>query len=227
VFRYLDVDSGEPEQALGASATVGIQDGTGLFATQYSSGDPALANGLALAFSVDHSLVGLNVINVSGRKLRFQEVAGKPDRRRLSIASKDPLIVAPVIGSQSDPSRWGAALRILNPDTLEEDVVDLPAEGWKASKGGYRFKGRGACRRVKIKKGRLSASCRGAALGFSLDEPQQGALAVRLELGSGTGFCTLFGGAVKKDYGVGFGRSGKRGAFASSNAPAPASCPLP
>jgi hypothetical protein len=227
VFRYLEVESGEPDRALGASATVGIQDGTGLFATQYSSGEPALANGLALEFRVDLSQVGLDVIPVSGRKLRLQEKAGRPDRRRLSVASKDDRIAAPVIGGPSDPSRWGGALRIWNPATGEEGVVDLPAAGWKASKGGARFKGGGACQRVKLKNGNLSASCRGAELGFSLDEPQQGALALRLELGSGTAFCTLFGGAVKADYGVGFGRGGKKGTFTSRDAPAPASCPLP
>ena len=112
-----------------------------------------------------------------------------------------------------------------NPETGEQATVDLPAEGWRAAKSGYRFVGPGPCRKVALGRGRLSASCRGADLAFSLDEAQQSALEVELELGARALFCARFGGDVRQNTGT--GPSSPRGSFAATNAPAPESCALP
>jgi hypothetical protein len=79
---------------------------------------------------------------------------------------------------------------------------------------------------VSLRKGRLMARCRGAGIELSLGEPAQGALGVRLELGSKTTVCALFGGDIRADFGIGFGRSLRRGSFSARNAAAPASCPI-
>jgi hypothetical protein len=153
-------------------------------------------------------------------------VGGEPERRRLHLNLRDARIIAPGIGTASDPSRWGATLRIRNPATSEKAALDLPAEGWKASRHGYRFRGTGACRRVAVRKGSIRARCRGSQIGFSLGESQQGSLSVSLELGSKTSLCALFGGDVTSDYGVGYGSRDGRGGFAAEDAPPPASCSL-
>jgi subtilisin family serine protease len=226
VFRYLDVANAEPGRARGASATVGIQDASGRFATQYSAGEPSLDDAMAIEFRVEALPAAPVVQGVAGRRLRLRDAAGRADRRRLDVSSRDARITPPPLGTADDPSREGATLRIGNPATGETAAIALPASGWKASKRGYRFSGRGACRRVVLQKGGLSASCRGAAIGFSLDEPQQSALVVQLEVGGESAFCTRFGGTVRNDYGIGHGRSAGRGAFDASKAPAPATCPL-
>jgi hypothetical protein len=226
VLRYMDVSTGDADRVRGASATVGIQDGEGDFAAQYSTGQATLADGLAIEFRVDEAAILHTSSPVAGRSLRIRDVGGKPEKRRIDLNLRDARIVAPGIGTSSDPSRWGATLRVRNPATLEEAVLDLPAEGWKTSKHGYRFRGSGPCRRVAVGKGRIRARCRGSQIGFSLAEPQQGSLSVSFELGSKSSLCALFGGAVKRDYGVGYGPRSGRGGFAAEDAPPPASCPV-
>jgi hypothetical protein len=80
---------------------------------------------------------------------------------------------------------------------------------------------------VSVRNGSVRASCRGAALEFGLTAPSQGAIAVRLDLGSKTSYCALFGGHVIQDYGAGYGSSRDTGSFAAAKAPAPDSCALP
>jgi hypothetical protein len=227
VFRYLDVSSGDEDRARGASATVGIQDASGEFATQYSAGEAVLADGLAIEFRVDEAATEPTLALVAGQRLRIREVAGKPERRRLDVKMRDAAIAAPPIATASDPTRWGATLRVRNPTTLEEAVFDLPAEGWKASQRGYRFRGDTGCRRVTVGRGAVRAVCRDQRVAFSLNEPRQESLAVSLRLGSRTSFCTHFGGDVKDDYGVGFGPNTKQGSFTAQDTGPPESCPIP
>jgi hypothetical protein len=65
----------------------------------------------------------------------------------------------------------------------------------------------------------VAGVCGGAGIGFTLDEPAQGTLAVRLTLGTGpfaVRLCTRFGGTVKNDV---------PGYFRAQDAPTPAACP--
>jgi len=62
----------------------------------------------------------------------------------------------------------------------------------------------------------VSARCSGPQLGFTLDEPAQGALVVRLTFQpTGVRSCYRFGGVVVRD---------APGVFQAKNAPAPAEC---
>jgi len=66
--------------------------------------------------------------------------------------------------------------------------------------------------------GRLAkVSARGAAIGFTLDEPSQGSLGAVLTSGQRR-YCTLFGGHVKHD---------GPGTFGAVKAPPPGACPTP
>ncbi|GHF77394.1 S8 family serine peptidase [Streptomyces filamentosus] len=54
-YHYKDIDSGTYEN--GSSATIGVEDHTGMDALQYSFNQPAVANGLSVSFSTGRSAV--------------------------------------------------------------------------------------------------------------------------------------------------------------------------
>jgi hypothetical protein len=226
-FRYLAVTSGDPGHDRGASATVGIQDASGHFGLQHSFEQASLSDRMALEFRVDDSDVPIAYHPVAGRKLALREAAGRPKKRKLAVSLRDSRIAPPRLGSSSDPSRWGGVLRLRSPGTGGEAVIDLPPEGWTASKRGYRYRGTGACRRASIRRGRFEAKCRGAGIGLALREPRQGSIAVGVDLGKKISLCALFGGAVRRDQGTGFGGKRRHGRFIAGRAPRPESCPVP
>jgi len=151
---------------------------------------------------------------------------------KLKVKSRDRLAVLPALGTSADPTAGGATVTLLNPTTTESAVYPLPASGW-APRGsdagtlrGYTYKDRssanGPCTSVKLTTSGLKIVCKGA-LGFTLDEPSQGSLAVFLALGQARQ-CMEFGGDVRRDDPVSSGR----GQFTARNAPRPAACsPLP
>ena len=67
----------------------------------------------------------------------------------------------------------------------------------------------------------LLATCVGAGLGFSLDEPTQGSLDVRLTIGTACEYCMHFGGTVRKDQPT---SGASLGFFDAADGPPP-SCP--
>ena len=159
---------------------------------------------------------------LSGRRL----VVRDRKQRRLSVFSIDQRLAAPSPGSAGDPVSNGASLELANPVTGEATLLSLPAAGWNGTgeppgSEGYEFRGArvsdAACHRVSLKNGRrLKAVCLGAAIGFSLDEPVQGNLAVRLTTGRDANrYCLRFGGRILSD---------EIGAFRAMDAPPPASC---
>jgi hypothetical protein len=169
---------------------------------------------------------------ITGRRLRVRDQVGTPHRRALRFAAKDPAITSPGVGSDGDPTSDGAILEIVNPVSLEGQTIALPAVGWQArgnppGANGYRYRGgkvgTGPCRSVRIRAGQLRARCRGAELTLTLNEAEQGTLAVGLRLGNAITYCTRFGGTVSQDVGTGQGK----GLFVAKDAPAPVSCPLP
>jgi hypothetical protein len=226
VFRYLDVTDADFAKDRGASATVGIQNNTGEFAYQYAFGGGVISDGMVVEYVRDDSNVEALTWLVSGQRLTLRDPANRPTSRSLSVMSRDPGLRPPAIGSTSDPSRWGAKLRLKNPATGEEEIALLPASGWRASRNGYRYRGPGACSSVMLRKGSMRARCRGDTVSFSLQEPMQGVLAVILELGRKTAYCASFGGNVTRDSGIGFGKSGTTGQFMARDAPAPSACPI-
>jgi DNA-binding beta-propeller fold protein YncE len=108
-------------------------------------------------------------------------------------------VVAPAFGSPSDPTAVGATLEIHRVDGFLGDGVSLtlPAVHWQqtgtAAKPGYRYRAPagldGPISSVVIRNGRLTIRGRGADL-YSLAEAPQGAMALRMSLGSGLTWCT-------------------------------------
>ena len=146
---------------------------------------------------------------VDGKRLLLKDRAGDAAARKLVLMAKDRnSLIPPTPGGPGDPSMQGADLLVYNPASGETMTIPLPFDRWvvkgfKPSNFRYTFSDRtGTCRKVKLRPGLLKASCRGADIDFSLDEPAQGALAVRMQAGSddgGIAYCMVFGGLVARD----------------------------
>lgn len=187
---------------------------------------PTDGNLQSAEFSID-SLTRVPVRLLPGTKLLVSDPAAKPAKRKIELVAKTPLVETPAPGSD-DPTQIGGALRIANPKSGGDDaLLALPAAGWQglgrpAGSKGWQYKdprrALGACTSVVAKPGKsVTATCKGAAIPFTLDEPSQGSIAVSLTLGDDQPQCMHFGGTVRKD---------RPGIFKARNAPA-LSCPLP
>ncbi len=143
-------------------------------------------------------------VRIQTTKLTLKDRAtapANPDRRKVSFKSStrrdagDNRVVPPAAGSPDDPTLGGATVSIYNGAGLTADAVTvaLPATGWTklGSSGGYRFKAeRGSpITTVVLKADSLTVKGGKSAFGYSLDEPAQGRVAVRLALASGDGWC--------------------------------------
>ena len=173
-----------------------------------ASNDPA-AGGLdfmiqerAWTSSIWYLPGGPVTVQTTALKLRDGSATGRPDKRRFSFKSitrrdgADHRVVAPAPGSVGDPTATGtvggATLTIFNPDSAETFGATLPADKWKMNRSATRYDYRdadGAITRVSVSADRLLVKGRGAGLGYSLDEPRQGTIAVRLQLGGATPWC--------------------------------------
>ena len=115
---------------------------------------------------------------------------------------------------------------LVNPATGEQATLPLPESGWTAlgsppGSSGYRYSDRhhlfGPCSQAIVTAHRTMVRCSGPGIPFSLDEPSQGSLGVRVNTGSGAlSRCVLFGGDIKRD---------SPGSFLAETAHAPSSCP--
>ncbi len=168
----------------GSGERVGVdRDADGFFdADERDAGsDPADAT----------SFPGSAAVGVPATRLVLSDRA--PKKRRLSFKSVTVLQV-PGAGSAGDPTASGGTLTVYNAAGATPDVVtlDLPAAGWKAVKGGWSFKRvdpDGAIRSVRVQGDRITVRGGGAAFGYTLDEPAQGRVALRLRLGATEGWC--------------------------------------
>jgi len=161
---------------------------------------------------------------MAGTKLQVRDPS-TAERRKVTLQVRSGEMVAS-LGGPGDPSAGGAVLELYNPGTGEIAGLDLPASNWRVRGSGsgttiYKYAGRtGPCRTATLAVGRLTASCKGSDIGFTLDEATQGNLAGRLTTGTGVPvhYCMVFGGTVQTD---------APGDFTAVAAPAPASCPIP
>ncbi len=149
-----------------------------------------------------------NVVPTSVKTLVLKDrtVAPADARKRkftLKITTKlDPApnrVVVPAAGSPGDPRLLGATLIVYNvAKTTEEFTTTLPASGWTAkgdaaAPSGYKFKGtdlQGPVKKVAVSKDKIAVSGGREKWGYTLDEAQQGPIAVRLVLGNGVEWCT-------------------------------------
>jgi hypothetical protein len=153
---------------------------------------------------------------VSGRTLALRQ---RQQKARLVLVADTP-IVAPLPGTGEDPTLRGAVLDISNPRTGETARLVAPASGWSVNALGTVFRFRASSRAtpgirsIVIRHGRR-LKLKATTAGITLDEPEQGVVAVVLACGTRR-YCMLFGGDVRRD---------EPGKFAARNAPAPSACP--
>lgn len=101
----------------------------------------------------------------------------------------------PIPGGAADPTLHGGTLVVYNSAGSGENVVvALPAGSWTpVGSSGYRFSGsdpNGPIARVIVKRDQLIVKGGKSNWGYTLDEPSQGRIAVRLTLGSGATWCS-------------------------------------
>ncbi len=153
---------------------------------------------------IDHAPIAAVPVATTSLRLRDDATAGNPSRRRVSFASRTKgaaegsRVVPPSPGSDGDPTAGGASgggaiLTVHNANGSGETVaVALPPEGWSAPRsGGYAFRGRRgeAVSAVRVNGDLLKVRGGGGQWAYTLDEPAQGRVAVRLRLGTGVQWC--------------------------------------
>ncbi len=165
---------------------------------------------------------------LAGSTLVVADRAGRPSSRSVKLTAKIGTDLD--VGLGADPRLGGGALELRNPVTGELSSFPLPASGWTAREGAkgldyYSYRDRkrvaGPCTSIAIKGGSLKATCKGEQIGFTLDEPSQGSLALRLTTGTGARarrYCLEFGGDVSQD---------GPGSFRARGSDAPSVCPFP
>ncbi len=101
-------------------------------------------------------------------------------------------------------------------------MLSLPAAGWTLTSKGYRFKAATTTdpiQRITVKADSVRVRGRGAGFGYTLNEPSQGSVAVRLRLGTGSTWCANSPAKVG-------GTNDVVGKFVGqTKAPAPGVCP--
>jgi hypothetical protein len=165
---------------------------------------------------------------VSGAKLLVTDT-GAPTRRRITFRTTDAAIDTSA-ATGIDPVADGAFLHIYNASGGSDAVcLPLPAGNWSArgnpATPTYRYTDRtfaaGPCRGGVARHGtRLRIACTAMTqpIGYTLDEPSQGSIAVRFRSGTHD-YCTVFGGTIVRD--------AHNDRFDAKNAPAPVVCPPP
>ncbi len=171
---------------------------------------------------------------VAGKRLVVKDNPLDATRRTLLFLARDTAITTLDI----DPVADGASVQLYNANGSGESLcIALPSVGgsWRLSgppsRPKYRYKdavsAHGPCKAAAIAMGsgiKVSCNAKRAPLAYSLDEPSQGALAVRITSGATT-WCATFGGRVVRDSGTAPPIAGGRGQFSAKDAPAPAACP--
>jgi hypothetical protein len=162
--------------------------------------------------------------HLAGKRLKLTDDPAKPQARVLMMQSLGDTFVG-AAGSGGDPTVGGALLELRNPTSGEHAEIALPAMGWMATARGYRYVDRSptpVCPKVQIANTGVRAACKGAGIAYTLNEPTQGTVAVRLRVGSaGPRYCMVFGGTVQHDV----GSTMAKGKFQAVNAP-PTACPF-
>jgi hypothetical protein len=126
---------------------------------------------------------------------------GTPASRRVSFratTARDPAanrIEPPAAGSGGDPTLAGAILTVYNAaDGTDIATTVLPASGWSAvGFSGYSFRSSDPSvpvSKAKVQRDRLSLKGGRASWTYSLDEPSQRRVALRLALGNAKPWCT-------------------------------------
>jgi hypothetical protein len=219
-------DYGGPNPFIPACSDGADNDGDGLVDV---AGDPGCDDGDDLFEQPGAPVAHM----ISGRRMLVKDRFGHAKVRKLALDSRDPVLFVPSPGGSSDPRLHGVVLELVSSTSGERSYAALPAAGWTglgdpAGAEGYRYRDSkrawGPCGAAKLRPGRLSASCRGRAIAFSLDEPNQTALAGRLHFAGGDLICTEFGGAIRNNQST---VTQGAGIFLAEDAPPPSACAAP
>jgi hypothetical protein len=180
----------------------------------------------------------LSFVEISTKALKLKDDPVIGAKRKLTFTSstkKDPSpnrIVVPAAGGPGDPTLHGAELVVYNSSGLTNDVVTvtLDAADWTllgspSAPKGYKYIGPnplGPVKTVLVKADKLTVKGGKDLWSYTLDEPAQGRVAVRLTPGTTDGWCadaparTSSGPVNKND---------EPGRFTAQSSPAPATCP--
>ena len=184
-----------------------------------------------------HATCALASQPVAAKSLSIRDDATRRSSRSLKVTLTDAAIALPVPGSADDPTTaaltgGGMRLGISNSLSGEMAAYGLPASGWTArgtppGAAGYKYKDsnldNGACKSASLKAGSFKASCRGAGVGFSLNDPTVPTLVVSFQIASQPALCGEFGPAHVSKY---EGALAGKGQLRARGAAAPASCML-
>ncbi|HXJ33401.1 MAG TPA: hypothetical protein VMS22_05110 [Candidatus Eisenbacteria bacterium] len=183
---------------------------------------------------------GSPFVLIGTRALKLTDGAAPTSRRvtfKASSSRLDPLalrILPPAYGSSADPSFHGARLIMYNAAglTLDEAPVDLPAVGWtvlgSVASPTYRYRDRtpGApISLVTVTRDRIVVKGGAASWGYTLDEPSQGRVALRLSLGTGLRWCADAPAKTSGSPASTTPNDRPNRFVAQAKSPAPSSCP--
>jgi hypothetical protein len=145
------------------------------------------------------------LVQTTSLNLRDKTSPPTPAARKITFKSntKKDLpanrVLLPAIGGAGDPTLHGASLVVYNSAGSGEKVtVPLAASGWKVlgsstAPKGFKFTGsdpNGPVSRVIVKADQLKVRGGKANWAYTLNESSQGRMAVRLQLGTATGWCS-------------------------------------
>ena len=157
-----------------------------LLATSAAGAAPVLVEATSLSLRDDAT----PPVDPRHRKLTFRS-----STRKSAVENR---IVPPARGGTGDPTLAGAMLYVANAAGSGEIVrVALPASGWSVQRSttsprGFTYRDRSAnapVAQVVVGPDRLTVTAKGAGWTYTLDEPQQGRVALRLDLGDAV-WCT-------------------------------------
>jgi hypothetical protein len=145
------------------------------------------------------------VVTVGTHSLVMKDDALFPGSRKFSFnvrSGEAPIehqSQAPAPGSAGDPTVFGGTLVVYNgAGGSESFTIDLPAASWRLEgdasvPGGYRyvFAATPPVWKVYVKGTKLSVRGGKAEWLYTLDEPSQGSIAVRLTLGTAATYCSV------------------------------------
>jgi len=152
---------------------------------------PAYADPAVVTVGTHSLIMKDNALFPASRKFSFNVRSGEAPIEHQSQA--------PAPGSAGDPTLFGGTLVVYNgAGGSESFTIDLPAEKWRvegdtSTPGGYRyvFASTSPLWKLYVKGPKLSMRGGKTQWLYTLDEPSQGAIAVRLTLGTAVTYCSL------------------------------------
>jgi hypothetical protein len=175
--------------------------GSGATTTTTSTTTPTTgATSTTMSSTTSTTMATLTLIETPSLKLKDDATPAKRRFTFKSSTSRDPSanrIVPPAPGTSGDPTLNGGELIVYNAAGLTTDLVQIPLlSGWEPigkapNIKGWKFKSTDSSSgvsSVEVQADKISVKGGTGAFGYTLDEPAQGSIGVRLLLGPG-GWC--------------------------------------